>query len=174
MIDKTAIYNEAKQLLADWYPGAGIGARGDCLYWTQAGMNILLKHGKRPVLQAGDMLWPCAVDTGSNNTHFGYEWSPHCPFSMEKVRQGLLPEVHIWIALPDDGELIDFSTGYFKKIATENGLEWNLPDPPLFVWGVPPSNTRYRPHIPAIDFVWRFIICNCIDREEITKHIANL
>jgi len=35
---------------------------------------------------------------------------------------GNLPEIHIWIGIPETQELVDFSTGQLPKIATALGL----------------------------------------------------
>jgi len=64
-----------------------------------------------------------------------------------------LPEIHVWVGLPDSGEIVDFSTSTFKKLAIErHGLRWSGPDPPKFLWGIPPSGTIYRPHREATLF----------------------
>lgn len=157
-LDKPAIYQEAKALFIDWY-GQDIAEQGACLYWTQCAMKTLDAHGERVLLQAGDMLWPCAIDRGNNGTHFGYEWTPDNPFSVEQMCNGNLPEVHIWCALPDRNEIVDFSTAGFKTLVKErHGLPWEMPDPPLYLWGIPPQNVLYRANLEAIRFVWQFII----------------
>jgi hypothetical protein len=38
--------------------------------------------------------------------------------------------MHVWVGLPDSGELVDFSTGAFRKLAQERfGLRWLSLDP---------------------------------------------
>jgi hypothetical protein len=60
--------------------------------------------------------------------------------------------MHVWVGLPDSSELVDFSTGTFRKLAQERfGLRWLGPDPPAFIWGVPPDGTIYEPHKEAAD-----------------------
>lgn len=161
-MNKQAIYDEARALLVDWY-GAALAEQGACLYWTQVTMRTLAAHGERPVLQAGDMLWPVVephADDGARPTHFGYQWSPEEPFSQDALARGELPEVHIWCALPDRGEIVDFSTGSFKRLCRErHGLPWETEDPPLYLWAKePPPLVLYQPVVEAVRFVWGFIL----------------
>jgi hypothetical protein len=170
MNHKEAIYNEARDLFNEWYgEGAGRDAKafsdqGACMYWAHCGMNILIRHGYRAVLQAGTMMWQVKEQSAAGDTHFGYEWSPHEKFSQEQLALGNLPEMHMWIALPDRNEIVDFSTGSLKKICEErHGLKWEMPDPPQFVWCQPEELRQYGliaywPNLHAIGFAWNFII----------------
>lgn len=157
--DKQAIFEEAKALLDEWYPDIP-REDGCCLYWNQVAMRTLLVHGYKPVMQAGSMHWKINHNPDPNVADtFGYEWSPDTHLSQSQIYNGLLPEVHIWAALPETGELIDFSTGSIKAVATERfGFIWDREDPPEFVWGAPPPGTVYMPNRQAIAFVWRFIM----------------
>jgi len=67
--------------------------------------------------------------------------------------------MHVWVGLPDSSELVDFSTGTFRKLAQERfGLRWLGPDPPAFIWGVPPDGTIYEPHKEAVEFALKALI----------------
>ena len=73
---------------------------------------------------------PPELDDGINPTHFSFLWSPGSPESRASVAAGHLPEMHVWVGLPDSGELVDFSTGAFRKLAQERfGLRWLSLDP---------------------------------------------
>lgn len=166
------IYQSAAAQMREWY-GPDMAEQGACLYWTRVTMRELSRRGLRPVLQAGTMLWrviPAARDDGHTATHFGYEWTPNDPFSREAVARGQLPEVHIWVALPDEECLIDFSTQYFPKLAKErHGIDWLTEPPPQFIFGAPPADAFYRPNTAAIKFVWRFILERMASPEQLEQ-----
>ena len=148
LLEKRQLYEKARLQLQEWY-GAEQADLGSCLYWGQVTMKILTQAGLRPVLQAGTMQWrmvPPALDDGISPTHFSYVWTPGSPESRADVAAGHLPEMHVWVGLPDSSELVDFSTGTFRKLAQERfGLRWLGPDPPAFIWGIHltgPSTSR--------------------------------
>jgi hypothetical protein len=146
----------------EWY-GPEHMQRGSCLYWTLTGLGILTSLGFRALLQAGSMSWPILPpdqDDGHQPTHFSYEWSPWRPESQAALKLGLLPEIHIWIGLPDENELVDFSTKWFPQQAAKDGLVWRTEPPPDFLWCGPsdlPAGVIYRPDMEAIQFALRFI-----------------
>ncbi len=111
--------------------------RGSCLYWTLTGLSILTSLGLRARLQAGSLSWPILpphLDDGHQPTHFTYEWSPWRPESQAALKLGLLPEIHLWIGLPDRNELVDFSTQWLPQQAAKAGLVWRTDPPPDFLW----------------------------------------
>ncbi len=146
----------------EWY-GLEHMQRGSCLYWTLTGMGILISLGYRALLQAGSMSWPILpahLDDGESPTHFSYEWSPWREESQAALKLGLLPEIHIWIGLPDQNELVDFSTKWFPQQAAKDGLVWRTGSPPDFLWCGPsdlPEGVIYRPDMEAINFALNFI-----------------
>ena len=88
----------------EWY-GQQHMERGACLYWTLTGLGILHSLGYRGILQAGSMSWPIIppnLDDGQQPTHFAYEWSPWRPESQAALKLVMLPEIHLWIGLPDE------------------------------------------------------------------------
>ena len=156
------LYDEARRHITDWYGGESFMASGACLYWTQAAMTALSKRGRRACLQAGSLHWrivPESEDDGVSPTHFAYEWSPRSQISSSAIARCQLPEVHIWAGLPDTNEIVDFSTGYLKKIAEDSlGLKWRTADPPQFVFGKPPDDAIYHPNRESTLFVFNFIM----------------
>lgn len=158
--EKRDIFQAAKGVMLEWY-GEHLADQGACLYWAQTTMRELALRGYTPLLQAGTMLWrivPPSQDDGIRPTHFGYEWTPDEPFSQKALAAGLLPELHIWVAVRETQELVDFSTAYLPRIAKERyGFEWNTELPPEYIFGRPPEDAFYRPLLPAIKFVWGFI-----------------
>ncbi len=113
------------------------GRAGACLYYAHAAASILWAAGLRPVIQAGTMQWPIVRredDDGRTHTHYGYHWQPDHPASVARRAAGGLPELHAWVALPDAGEILDFSTRDFKRLALMAGLRWTAADPPDYLW----------------------------------------
>jgi len=153
---KREIYEESRARLESWYTPETI-KRGGCLYWAQCSGISLHKRGLCPSLRAGTMLWKMvAHDDGVSPTHFGYEWSPTHPFSVAAVKEGKMPEMHVWNEV--GGMIVDFSTGQFKTIAEEiHKLKWTAPDPPRFLWGFPPGDAVYHNEFAALRWAFRFI-----------------
>jgi hypothetical protein len=120
---------------------------------------MLQSFGFRALIQAGSMSWPILpphLDDGEQSTHFAYEWSPEREESQAAIKLGFLPEIHIWIGLPDLNALVDFSTKWFPQRAAQEGLIWRTPPPPDFLWCSPdelPARVVYQPSMDAIQFV---------------------
>jgi len=110
-----------------------------CAYLAKIGMEVLSRYPRfyRPVLQAGTMQWeivPKQLDDGVRGTHFAFKWSPTDFNSILAMASGGIPEMHVWIALPDTNEIVDFSTGTFPAFVSTLGMEWLAPKPPDFLW----------------------------------------
>lgn len=155
VIDKEEVFNTAREILIRDNPGVIEDAA--CLYWTRAAALALQDSNLRFCVQAGDLLWPIVKpedDDGRTATHFGYEWTPHDPFSRDALNRGLLPEMHVWLGLPDTQEIIDFSTGNLREICeSRHRLPWQTEAPPRYVWGQPPEGVCYRPRLEAVQFI---------------------
>ena len=155
--EKLEIYRAVSNRYRQWY--AGQAEDGRCLYWSLALMGVLLQRGYRALIQAGSMSWPIVPpdqDDGKASTHFSYEWSPWREESQAALKLGLLPEIHVWVGLPDQNELVDFSTKGFPQQAAKEGLVWRTPRPPDFLWCGPsdlPEGVIYRPNMDAIGFI---------------------
>jgi hypothetical protein len=148
---KERIYNETLRQYIDWY-GAEHGANGSCLYWSLTAGLVLQRHGIRSILQAGTMLWPMAEDTGTNETHFGYQWDPTDIGSQAALEVGAMPEIHIWIVLPETQEIIDFSVRHLPRLAALDGKTWTKETPPDFLWVKKeqmPDGVIYRAEVGA-------------------------
>lgn len=159
---RAQVYQAVCRQYEAWYGREHMG-RGSCLYWTLTGAAVLQRLGYRPLLQAGSLSWPIVPpdqDDGRSPTHFTYEWSPERPESQAALKLGLLPEIHIWIGLPDQNELVDFSTRWLPAQAAREGLVWRTLAPPDFLWCGPselPERVVYRPDLGAIRFILNFI-----------------
>jgi hypothetical protein len=116
----------------------GLGDRpGLCLYYAKETMAVFARHGYKAVVQAGSLQWRCLHpedDDGIISTHFSYMWSPGDPISAFSVALGNLPEMHCWIGLLKEQEIVDFSIRYLKTAATTLGVKWTATDPPPYLW----------------------------------------
>jgi hypothetical protein len=152
---KETIYRETVSQYTEWY-GEEHAGNGACLYWSLTAGAVFQRHGIRSLLQAGTMLWPACEDHGTNNTHFGYTWSPEDIGSKAALKLGLFPEIHIWIGLPETQEIVDFSVRHLPELAAKDGVIWTLPRPPEFLWATKdelPEGVRYMPEIPAMNWL---------------------
>ena len=156
--ERLGIYRATSARYHEWYGDQG-GQGGSCLYWSLTLMGVLLQHGYRALIQAGSMSWPIVPpgeDDGKSPTHFSYEWSPWREESQAALTLGLLPEIHVWVGLPDQNELLDFSTKSLPEQAAKDGLIWRTAPPPDFLWCGPselPDGVIYKPHLGAIGFI---------------------
>jgi hypothetical protein len=134
---KDEIYRVTAKQFAEWYPPETQHPGGHCVAWACTGLRILMERGFNAKLQAGSMSWPIVtaeLDDGVSPTHFTYEWSPHTPKSQGRMAAGGIPEMHVWLALPDRNEIIDFSTKFFLEQAKQFDLVWQAPAPPDYLW----------------------------------------
>lgn len=158
--DRFLVASWVFDLFNRWYP-EGWSDNGACLHWAHAGCCVLRVCGYRAIFQAGSASWPIQIDQGDNPTHFSYMWDPSDSLSAERIAQGALPEVHCWCALPERGEIVDFSTGSLKRICEgRHGLKWELEDPPPFLWATAeqmPERWIYRAHYAAIKHVCEWV-----------------
>ena len=160
---KLELYQLTSQRYRSWYRDQE-QAGGACLYWSLTLMGVLIEHGYRPLIQAGSMSWPIVKpgeDDGKNPTHFSYDWSPWREESQAALKLGMLPEVHVWVGLPDQNELLDFSTKELPEQAAANGLTWRTKPPPDFLWCKPsglPEGVLYKPNLHAIAFILQRIV----------------
>lgn len=176
MIDdatKQEIYEAARATFIEWYGEELMTSKqGCCLYWNQVAMRELAMRGYTPLLMAGTMLWrivPKEQDDGITATHFGFEWSPTHPFSVAMINQGLLPEVHIWCAVKETYDLVDFSTGDLPEVGAKHGHVWRTERPPRYLFGAPPEDASYNANVPATRYIWRFILEKLAGRPDLAE-----
>lgn len=162
---KRIVYKAVCDLYRSRY-GEDHMALGSCLYWANCGGAILRTLGYRTIPQAGTMQWPIVpkhLDDGVSATHFGYEWSPEHPASVFALANNMMPEIHVWLAIPEENTIIDFSTKFFPERAKVEYLEWRTPPPPDFLWAKAdelPEGVIYHANLDAIGFVLRMVLEN--------------
>lgn len=136
---KDDIVHSARQFIKENYPTLKPSAA--CLYSAFAILKEI--HSRqlkvRAMPNAGSMHWPCidlTKDDGIGNTHFAYVWSPSSIQSQISIAFGNLPEMHVWVVLPETNELIDICTGAFPSAYHEiTDNTWSGPLPPDYIWG---------------------------------------
>ena len=111
----------------------------ECWRWATLACMTLRMAGCRAIMQAGSARFPMyaradAPDTES--THFSYEWELS-PRTLDRVRCRLLPEMHVWCALPDLGAVVDCTVGFQQANALAMGIErkWTSKLPDIFIGG---------------------------------------
>jgi hypothetical protein len=155
---KLEIYQATSTRYRQWYADEKEYG-GRCLYWSLTLIGVLVQNGYRALIQAGNMSWPIVPpgqDDGKAPTHFSYEWSPWREESQAALKLGLLPEIHVWVGLPDQNELLDFATQFLPEQAAKKGLAWRTAPPPDFLWCRPsdlPEGVLYEPDLNAIRFI---------------------
>lgn len=131
-----------------------------CVILSALGAQVIRRRfGVRAVFQAGSAFWQFRKVPPPDIDSYGYEYDESQPLSAARLREGKIPELHCWIALPDTGEFIDFTTGALPGLVREStGFEWALPAPPDFYWGRPeamPGGWFYTASMQAISRVMR-------------------
>ena len=122
--EKLEIYRATSTRYRQWYADQAEHG-GRCFYWSLTLMGVLLQQGYHALIQAGSLSWPIVPpgqDDGHSPTHFSYEWSPWREESEAALKLGLLPEIHVWVGLPDQNELLDFTTKFLPDQAAKEGL----------------------------------------------------
>lgn len=167
MIDKPAIVADIRSQFAGWLkkwkPDADPAKL--CFYLAVFTHGHLKEMGKfgRCLISAGTFRIPrinLADDDGVVATHFGYTFTPD-EAAMEALKAERMPEIHCWVQLPDQQEIVDLSTCYAKKQCKSlTGLDWLAPDPPDYVWHHPhelPAGIEYHPTPEAVAVARYFI-----------------
>ncbi|MCI0640721.1 MAG: hypothetical protein L0Y72_24350 [Gemmataceae bacterium] len=128
-----------------------------CLYWAHYTVEVLTALGVSAIIQAGSASWPRLrpdQDDGTSPTHHSYVWEPDSEVTKARLAAGDLPEIHVWAAIPERGELIDMTTRYWpEQCRLIQGLDWPGEKPPTYFWGTAdevPERVLYKPDMKAI------------------------
>ncbi len=117
------------------------GPRQDraCVLYAAMGVIMLEKQGIRALLQAGNAsyLYKAKECDDGGDSHFAYVFDPEQPRSAERIRQGMIPEIHCWIGLPETQEVVDVTTRFLPASLVDMNptAVWTAPRPPDFFWG---------------------------------------
>jgi hypothetical protein len=152
---------------------------GHCMEFAWKGYKIIKDWpgAPRTIIQAGGAQWPrvpADLDDGVSPTHFAYEWDSDSELA-QLFHLGIvpvmrradgyvapsLPEMHVWLACPDTGEVIDFTTRLWPAACEATlGMPWLAPHPPEYLWTFGtrlPEGVNYRASREAIDCVVRLL-----------------
>lgn len=128
-----------------------------CLYWAHYTVEVLKALGIRAIIQAGSASWPRVrpdQDDGTTPTHLTYAWEPNSVTTKTRLAAGVMPEMHVWAAIPDRGEIIDMTTRYWpKQCLLIQERDWPGEKPPTYFWGTAeelPDGVIYAPDMKAI------------------------
>ena len=126
-----------------------------CLCWAKTLVQVLRSYHIRGVVQAGSCSWPripMEEDDGIVMTHFSYQFELQP--ALAKLMRCEFPEMHVWVAIAEEQEIIDLTTCYLpencKKLA---GIEWTGKLPPDYLWASLddiPEDVLYVPNLNAI------------------------
>lgn len=137
-VDREAVRRDVEARVKLLMPKDLVGSSGGCFFYAVATVEAIRAAGPRAILQAGSCLWPRIrkdQDDGKCNTHFGYQWSPKDLASLLAIAQGALPEMHLWAAIPDQHEVVDFTTSQWPAQAMKLcGYDWPGDRPPEYLW----------------------------------------
>ena len=130
---RAAVVDEIRREFAAHYNGPDSSMA--CLYWSFYACRVLERRGERALVQAGTLEYPMGnLDDGFSATHFSYVWEPGSAETRRRIAANEMPEMHVWVALPDDGELLDVTTCFFQAQARRLGLTWKGEAPPPWLW----------------------------------------
>jgi hypothetical protein len=107
-----------------------------CLHWAIAAEEVIFNQGLRACINAGTANWKANDRPAPYPTHVGHFWQglgqqTICDLFLKR---GILPEMHCWIAFPDEQVIFDPTTAWLKDLAEEQGIPWTEPDPPESLW----------------------------------------
>lgn len=108
-----------------------------CMWYAFETIRILDSYSIRAVLQAGSASWkvvPDENDDGIKPTHYSYVCESLTSRDiMVMMTEGVLPELHVWAAIPSTNEVIDLTTRFLPRLCKESGIELELKYP-AYLW----------------------------------------
>jgi len=157
--ERAAIWADVKDRVESFCNGEA----GRCLYFAAFTVDEIRQRGAEAIVQAGSMQWPMIRnedDDGICSTHFSFMWNCKreelSDLENERLERVIrvgnisLPEMHVWAAIPETQEFIDFTVSFLPEQAEEVGFKWTASRPPDFLWTAAlPPRVVYRPNPDA-------------------------
>src|SRR5690349_17912512 len=102
-----------------------------CLFWADTLATILRNAGvQKAQIQAGTAYWPIIrpeEDDGVSHNQWGYKFELSQD-TLKALKEGRLPEMHAWVAIPgSQPEIIDITTCFWHGRVMELGYPWTAP-----------------------------------------------
>lgn len=166
---KSSIFHRVRDhMLTHW----GFASKHMCLYWSFYTLAVLKQEGIAACLQAGDCFWPAVSleDWDREDipfTRFGYQWNEPLGVLPEMAEiaaeSGILPEIHVWVGIVDEQEVVDFTTGFWESnFSAMCTYGWTAESPPAFLWANyddMPDRVMYHPLQQATIFAAMVLRC---------------
>lgn len=129
--------------------------RKQCLRWALAGMLAANEWGFRTCINAGSASWKLNDLPAPMSTHFSYHWQGLSRRTIDKLflNRGVLPEIHCWVAFPDEGVIYDPTTKFIEDLAKDHGImhKHKLPEWTWVTADDMPDGWLYRPEMDACE-----------------------
>jgi hypothetical protein len=163
---KKELVAEIEALADDWFRRCmpEIDRSASCFYWAVLTHTKLKEKGFRSLVCGGTATWPridLKMDDGKIDTHFTYLFEPDSRQTKKRLKRDRLPEMHMWVQLPDEQEIVDLTTRYLKVQCERRGrLKWLAADPPAYLWcrlEELPQGVHYDPSAAAIPIIRKLI-----------------
>jgi len=154
--NRNTVIEDVRQAMLRSYGGVDIDRVP--LQWSVEVIKRLDEAGHRAIIQAGTASWKMVddhLDDGIAPNEWGYTFQDDGT-ETEQILMGIMPEMHVWVAIPDRSEIVDVMTGYQVERALEAGHRWRAPHPPDWLWcktnDVAKCGAIYVPHRKAIKY----------------------
>lgn len=136
---KLSYVKQARQLARLYAYELGYEVSKTCLLHAYALAAIMKRDGIDTVPQAGTLSWKFVDDEhddGISPNWFHYQWEGITNKHVQAaLMRGQMPEMHVWVGIPETQELVDITTCFLKKQVKDLiGAEWKAADPPDYLW----------------------------------------
>lgn len=136
-----------------WGPDIANGSM--CFQWMECGLVYLRSQNVRAIPACGNAAFQlCEIKDGeTRETHLSFEWQGDAENARAvPVKGEPLPEMHCYIWLPNEKQIVDFSTKYLPRFAEKIGFTFDPGfEPPDYHWGDPNRLAPRAIYIPNID-----------------------
>lgn len=156
-MNKDTVVRKVRNVMRYYHPDI-VDHAGSCLYWAYAFEHVAKQLGFRAIIQAGTCVWPRLNrdDTYHESQFemeaFGYVFEKDSEQTKRQLLDRRLPEMHVWNAIPETGEVVDLTTSHFPiQCQKLIGKDWPVARPPDYLWtDTPPARVTYMPDATAI------------------------
>ena len=134
-----------------------------CMQWAFATAFTLQNWGFESCVNAGSARFlavPGALDDGKSPTHLSYDWQGMSRDEIDAryLSLGILPEMHVWAAVPEFGLIVDMTTRFVPVVAAKHGVRWLAEKPPACLWACAlselPDGWSYNPSREASELAY--------------------